>query len=81
MRLNANCDLKVCDFGLARSFRTGVVGHGNWIHDRIRCDALVPCPRDHAYLTQHTKVRLPNSYGSLVISRVMQYVESELYLV
>ncbi|KAK8870111.1 hypothetical protein IAR55_000681 [Kwoniella newhampshirensis] len=27
--LNANCDLKVCDFGLARSTQTGVPGEGN----------------------------------------------------
>ena len=34
--LNANCDLKICDFGLARD----VVGEG--VHDRVRGHAVVP---------------------------------------
>lgn len=60
--LNANCDLKVCDFGLARSTQTAepsgtetgfmteyvVLRHATLLTlPQIRCDPLVPCTRDH----------------------------------
>ena len=59
--LNANCDLKVCDFGLARSTQTAYPSEGahqgfmtecrsmsNDFADCRRCDQVVPCARGHA---------------------------------
>lgn len=45
--LNANCDLKVCDFGLARSTQTEFPGDGNGQGPMTECKLLL-CPHHHS---------------------------------
>ena len=73
--LNANCDLKVCDFGLARSVKTAEPsGTETGFMTEYVATRWYRAPEIMLTFKQYTKVRSASFPASLVISRVMEPV-------
>ena len=71
--LNANCDLKVCDFGLARSVKTSVVGGKEvGIMTEYVATRWYRAPEIMLSFKMYTKVTHPATY-TLLISTPLGY--------